>query len=736
MIGRAIIAAYTDRLSIRPGEAIELKASVTGAGPCTAEIVRILHGDPNPAGPGLLYEAVPEITPVLFPARTQHIDRGSYGVATIKQPFPENGLGLTLGAVICPTLPAKGDQAVLSLPLTHNRRLTLVAGPKGAGLRISSPAEQDIQIDTQQPFHTSCWYALCAVWNQNDNQLHLYQWPLNSIGPPAGVHNVALACPTLAITPGLAIIAADPDNSYLRFDGRIELPYVAATAVRSPATPPEGRNLANLFACWDFSIEIPSLIAKDIGPFGFDATLINMPTRAVRSSGWTGDETCWRHAPTEYGAIHFHADDLDDCRWDTVARFELPYTLPSGIYGIRICHEASGLQDIPPFFVRPGKGQTTARFAYLAPTLTYTAYANHARGLPDEAWLDRSQTWHAATAHPGASPQFGLSSYHHHADGSGVAYVSRLRPNLVMRPGFVDFVDERGSGVRHFAADTHLTYWLHHMGHDFDVITDEDLDEEGTDLLAPYAAVITSSHPEYHTDAMLNALETYRDQGGAIAYLGGNGFYWRIARHCEQPATIEVRRAEGGIRLWAAQPGEYHHSVDGRLGGLWRRLDRPPQRLVGVGFSAQGLFRATHYVKTAAASSPEFAWLFAGIEGDILGDFGFSAGGAAGYELDRADPKLGTPPEAVVLAQSVAPDDSFVVVPEEWLSHVQSVTGEPFNDLLRADMIYADLPNGGALFSVGSITFCGSLMHNDGGNSISRLLDNLLRHFAARHEGR
>jgi N,N-dimethylformamidase len=31
------------------------------------------------------------------------------------------------------------------------------------------------------------------------------------------------------------------------------------------------------------------------------------------------------------------------------------------------------------------------------------------------------------------------------------------------------------------------------------------------------------------------------------------------------------------------------------------------------------------------------------------------------------------------------------------------------SDLLRADMIYFDVPSGGSVFATGSITFCGSL---------------------------
>ena len=32
---------------------------------------------------------------------------------------------------------------------------------------------------------------------------------------------------------------------------------------------------------------------------------------------------------------------------------------------------------------------------------------------------------------------------------------------------------------------------------------------------------------------MLDALQAYLDRGGRLMYLGGNGFYWRIAFHPE-----------------------------------------------------------------------------------------------------------------------------------------------------------------------------------------------------------
>jgi N,N-dimethylformamidase len=232
---------------------------------------------------------------------------------------------------------------------------------------------------------------------------------------------------------------------------------------------------------------------------------------------------------------------------------------------------------------------------------------------------------------------------------------------------------------------------------------------------------------------MLDALQGYRDQGGRLVYLGGNGFYWKIALDPTRDGVIEVRRAEGGIRAWAAEPGEYYQQFDGQYGGLWRRNARPPQQLVGVGFSAQGNFVGSHYrIHDDARSNPRVSWILEGVQAQTVGGEGFSGHGAAGFELDRVDVRLGSPANAVVIATSEnhPPEAPWVLVPEEQLTHITTLPGESHKALIRADMTYFDVPGGGEVFSVGSITFCGSLPVNDYNNDISRILDNVIRRFS------
>jgi len=52
----ATIHGYSDRISVAPGEQIQFMVSCEGAATYQADIVRLIHGDTNPAGPGFKEE--------------------------------------------------------------------------------------------------------------------------------------------------------------------------------------------------------------------------------------------------------------------------------------------------------------------------------------------------------------------------------------------------------------------------------------------------------------------------------------------------------------------------------------------------------------------------------------------------------------------------------------------------------------------------------------------------------
>src|SRR5262249_30335784 len=115
--------------------------------------------------------------------------------------------------------------------------------------------------------------------------------------------------------------------------------------------------------------------------------------------------------------------------------------------------------------------------------------------------------------------------YDRHSDGSGVCYSSRLRPIVNMRPR-LNWPSLRFKAPHALNADLHLVDWLEHKEIPFDVFTDEDLHRDGAALLDGTKVLLTGSHPEYWTEAMLDGLQAWLARGGRLLYLGGNGFYW------------------------------------------------------------------------------------------------------------------------------------------------------------------------------------------------------------------
>ena len=283
--------------------------------------------------------------------------------------------------------------------------------------------------------------------------------------------------------------------------------------------------------------------------------------------------------------------------------------------------------------------------------------------------------------------------------------------------------------VWNFSADTLALDWLEAEGQDYDILTDEALHREGLALLEPYSCVISGTHPEYTSQATSDTLLAYLGQGGRFMYLGGNGFYWKIAYHPDDSGLIEMRRGEGGGRNWIAEPGEYHLAFSGELSGLWRRNGRTPQELFGVGYTACGFDSASYYERTEASRDPRAAWIFEGIgEQEIIGDFGFALGGTAGAELDRADTNLGTPRHALTVASASNLRASYLTVPEEFYHLTADINGET-SPLVRADMVFFETPSGGAVFSSGSISWCDGLCHNGYDNNVARITGNVLRRF-------
>ena len=688
------VVGYLDALYASPGDEVVLRVSVLdGGGRYRASLARLICGETGPGGPGLKEEAIPCAIDGEHDGAEQPVPIGSYVVVDDLPPLE----AIELSLMIQPTQSGRGQQALMSLGSV--RLLTDAGG--AAALSIDGET-----ISTGEAMRDGAWYRVEASYDPATGAARVASAPL------PGFHAETRAAAEARLKSGIRaagplLIAAAPGSDGRiaeHFNGKIEDP-----ALRSRGVAAE----------WDFSRSIGTARVEDRSPHGLHGRTINAPKRAVTGSRWDGSVHDWRQNPAHYAAIHFHADDLYDAAWRESLRFRLPAKLKSGYYAVKL--QASGAPFYVGFIVSPKAGAPRANVAVLASTVTYLAYANYRRRMspgPFELTMGTLPTVDMTDVLLAEHPEFGSSTYDVHRDGTGVGHASIRRPLFNTRPT---------GRFWNFAMDLCLIDWLEAQGIGYDVISEHELQERGVELLSPYRAVLTPSHPEYHSLEMLQAIETYLGAGGRFMYLGGNGFYWRVSFDPAHPGMIELRRSEDGTRAWAEQPGQYYHAT-GEYGGLWRRIGRPPNKLFGVGFIAQGFDASSYYRRTQDSQDPRARFLFAGIEEEIIGDFGAWGNGAAGLEIDCYDASLGSPPHALVVASSENHSNAFLLVNEEMLSNSRGVDAT-LNSRIKADIVFFETPGGGAVLSTGSIAFVASLAHEDYRNNVSRLLRNALDRF-------
>ena len=726
------LLAYSDQISREPGQSIEFKVSSEVSGEFEFNIVKIRCGDDSPDGPGLKQSVVDAAANGRYPARFQRTQVGSF-VRLAAEDKLEVG-SFTLQAMIWPTTPTAKCQAILGAwNETEQAGYVMFIDEQGALAAKVGDGQGHVEtVSTATPLVARHWYQASATFDFTSGEMRVTQRPVvayasagDRSASATGSTEVRAASGGDFLIAGWHIRTADDAHSVTGlYNGKIDSPRVFDSALNADDIVAFLTNSQHqrALAAWDFSLDISGTRVTDISPNGHHGEAVNLPTRAMK--GWNHDasEMNWVHKPSHYGAIHFHDDDVYDCGWETDVTWRVPDELASGTYAAHLTQDDQWFYV--PFYVRPKRGTATAKLCLLIATASYYAYVNNRIPLDwgnlGEHSSNTFTSLNSTDLHLQVHAEHGLSMYDNHSDGSGVCYASRLRPFMRMGPR---------EELWQYNADTHITDWLEEQGIAFDVVTDDDLDEQGAALLNHYECVMTTTHPEYYSKPMVQGVLDYQRQGGRFVYLGGNGFYWRVAYHPSLPGVIEMRRAEDGMRSWIAEPGEYHMSFTGELSGLWRRNGIPPEAVCGTGFSAQGFNFGRPYRRTQASFDPRAAWMFDGIGADEpIGDFGLVFGAAAGSEIDSTDFDIGTPPHALVVANAQDFGADFHWVNEEFLHTHSAVNGENCPHVL-CEMVFYETPAGGAVFSVSSIAFAGSLYHNNYDNNVSRLLGNVLTRF-------
>ncbi|MGR2753387.1 N,N-dimethylformamidase beta subunit family domain-containing protein [Agromyces arachidis] len=220
-------------------------------------------------------------------------------------------------------------------------------------------------------------------------------------------------------------------------------------------------------------------------------------------------------------------------------------------------------------------------------------------------------------------------------------------------------------------SDVTLLRWMSARGIAYDLYEDQDLHVSG-DWLDAYQVLVLPTHPEYWTEAMRTKLIQWIEGGGRLLYLGGNGIYERVTY--DAAANAVTFRAADGAR------DEY------------RRAGLPESQIFGVAYDP------SLWGSYAAFKVTQDHPLFAGTglrAGDTFGAGGYN-GPASGWEVDGRLGLGGDAATSEVLAEGQHSKPS--------------------------SMVFMERPNGGFVFSAGSLTFVGGL---DSDSRMSALLENV-----------
>lgn len=756
--GPRTIIGYCWPQTVRPGESLDAMVSTYAKGSYQADLVRIICAD-NLTDPSL-YKEEELKAPFAgeYAGRHQPIHLGSY--VEINAHKALNSISsFTVQAKLYPTfLPGTessprassqtyiaGEQYLISRwDKQKNIGWALMLDSQGQLTFVLGDGVQVHRTTLSKPLINKQWFSVVASFDAKARRIRIMAeviadspadkvaWPRQEVEDDAPksvklIHRGPLRFAACTDGPGNGA-RLKPGGC---FNGKLDRVRITADALSDQqAATLTGikipKKLAKkLIGFWDFGKGIDTVGISDLSRNKLNGVAVNVPTRAITGVDWDGTEDDWRQRPAHYSAIYFHEDDLYDAEWQADFSYQIPKDLRSSIYAIRLRQGDS--EDYIPFFVAPPKNQATAPVALLLPTATYTAYTNfelYRKTIPQQAAdgserfqkLEKDSFW-PITRHSAEDayfmqnhmPELGKGVYHFHPDGSYYETSSQKHPNMLVKPKSIDWT---------LVPDTYITDWLEAVGIDYDIITDDLLQQEGIDLLKHYRVVMTGNHPEYVSPEMLDALTQYQDMGGRFMYLGGNGFFMVTGFHRQLPGMIEVRRnGHHGAENYELKHHEMRHASDGVNGGKWKDNARPSSRYVGLEWSWATLKKSDPYQRQPDSYNARAAFIFAGVKNDTFGDYGLMGNGASGSEYDQINYDLGTPVHTLHLArglnrEATESDDCI------YKGHEHG-----------ADMVFFEVPKGGAVFSVGSMAWVGALSHNGYNNDVARITENVLRRF-------
>ncbi|MDW3214449.1 MAG: DUF6605 domain-containing protein [Ilumatobacteraceae bacterium] len=259
-------------------------------------------------------------------------------------------------------------------------------------------------------------------------------------------------------------------------------------------------------------------------------------------------------------------------------------------------------------------------------------------------------------------------------------------------------------GTEHLApGEWRMLAWLEREGIAHDTYADGQLDDGSLDL-DDYDALLIHTHPEYWTREMYTRTKEWVfERGGNLMYLGGNGINCMV--ELTDDGTAMIAR-NGDVSEWV-NVRSFEDVPEARMPSRFGAQVENEAHLLGVSTTLTGMDTTAPYRVLDADH-----WSLAGLDvsaGDMFGldslDRRCPPGGASGHETDKVNEF--SPANIELIAKGENPDNG------------------------GGEMVHFDTPSGGAVFSVGSISWPAALLVDEG---VSAVTANVIRRFSGERD--
>jgi N,N-dimethylformamidase len=424
--------------------------------------------------------------------------------------------------------------------------------------------------------------------------------------------------------------------------------------------------------------------------YGLSRTLAGRPLRYEPLAPWGGEQILPDGDFTISGARWNEHGYAFPPNW----RQQLTAPEETGLYYVQVRDDAGRTTSFP-WIVSPR--QPSARIAVLASNITWNAYndfggrSNYvaADRLPDVPVINPHQhsQWFRDTG----------ARWWIHDDYDPLSF-DRPEPINAIQADEKVLDPLRRFGTEHVApGEWRLLAWLEREGFGYDFYAETQLHAGALDLGA-YDVLILSTHPEYWSRLMYERVKAWvHDAGGRLMYLGGNGINCAVELS-GGPDVMRVHNTD--VSEWLPTRSLAGAGID--MPDRFGRVVEPESRLLGVGSSLSGAMTSAPYRVLKSDH-----WVFEGTQlkdGDLFGvrnQLAYMPGGASGHETDKIDSS--SPATVELLAKGTNPDEG------------------------GAEITHYETPTGGAVFSVGSISWGQSILIDD---QVSRITANVIHRFS------